>query len=347
MTGQGDTSPLPGTFIVGTGRCGSTLLSRIIHLHPDILSLSEFFIALGSQAFAYQHLNGDAFWRMLSETTPSTRLVFRPDYLPDEFIYPLEPTSAFSQDTVPPLLFSTLPLLTEDHDALYRELEPIIKARGKAELSAHYRFLFEWLKNRFGKQMWIERSGSSLSFLPSLYAHFPEARYVHLKRDGRDVALSIQNHPGMKLFALLWRDLKRVGIDLLRPPFMLASNRPSAFFERWFGHLMPLQSRLNKPIPVEWAGEFWSATVEAGLESWVLIPAPQRHEMRYEDLMDDPQTTLRQFADFNKFDADKGEWITQAASMIDPHPSQWPDLREDERTALERACRPGLDLLGY
>ncbi|NVI87000.1 sulfotransferase [Actinomadura sp. BRA 177] len=31
------------TFIVGTGRCGSTLLSRLLHTHPDMLSLNELF----------------------------------------------------------------------------------------------------------------------------------------------------------------------------------------------------------------------------------------------------------------------------------------------------------------
>lgn len=347
MVTQPESDPHPGTFIVGTGRCGSTLLSRIINQHNDILSLSEFFIALGSQAFAYKRLSGPDFWRMLSVAMPSTRLVFRPDYLPDEFIYPLKPDSAFTQETVPPVLFSTLPLLTEDHDALYFELEPIIKARPKADLAEHYLFLFHWLQDRFDKAMWIERTGSSLSFLPSLYQHFPDARFVHLIRDGRDVALSIQKHPGMKLFALLWRDLRKIGIDLLRPPFMLASNRPSALFERWFGEWMPLQSRLDQDIPVEWAGEFWSETVKAGLETWTQLPAAQRHEMRYEDLMADPEQTLRGFADFTGFDADQGNWVQTARDMIKPQPSRWLDLPTYERAMLEAACKPGLELLGY
>jgi hypothetical protein len=33
----------PGVIVVSTGRCGSTMLSNMLRLNPEILSLSEFF----------------------------------------------------------------------------------------------------------------------------------------------------------------------------------------------------------------------------------------------------------------------------------------------------------------
>src|SRR3546814_20432211 len=35
-------------------------------------------------------------------------------------------------------------------------------------LRLHYIALFEWLKTRFGKTFWIERSGTSFEYLPEL-----------------------------------------------------------------------------------------------------------------------------------------------------------------------------------
>ncbi|MEO1336299.1 MAG: sulfotransferase, partial [Myxococcota bacterium] len=55
----------PPVFIVGTGRCGSTLMSKLIHRHKDILSLSEVFTTFTTKAFVSRQLDGVAFWKML------------------------------------------------------------------------------------------------------------------------------------------------------------------------------------------------------------------------------------------------------------------------------------------
>ena len=69
------TSPLDGTnerpvFAVGTGRCGSTLFSEMMRLHPRILSVSEWFTVLGERgAVEDTPADGSAYWNLL--TIPS------------------------------------------------------------------------------------------------------------------------------------------------------------------------------------------------------------------------------------------------------------------------------------
>ena len=53
-------------FIVSTGRCGSTMLSNMVNLHPRMLSVSEFFSSLADGAFQGGRMGGEALYRRLS-----------------------------------------------------------------------------------------------------------------------------------------------------------------------------------------------------------------------------------------------------------------------------------------
>src|ERR1700753_1075828 len=61
------------TFVVGTGRCGSTMLSNVLREHPKVLSLSEFFPGITdsrracvAQALSSTPIDGPHFWEIVA-----------------------------------------------------------------------------------------------------------------------------------------------------------------------------------------------------------------------------------------------------------------------------------------
>lgn len=71
-----EASPQTPVFIVSTGRSGSTMLSRLLSLHPDVLSLSELFNALHPLGFQQDPVDGPNLWVMLSEPRPAIQRGF-------------------------------------------------------------------------------------------------------------------------------------------------------------------------------------------------------------------------------------------------------------------------------
>ena len=56
------------TFIISTGRCGSTIVSNLLRAHPDILSISEFWpnrVNLET-LFSEEIFSGKEYWDLLS-----------------------------------------------------------------------------------------------------------------------------------------------------------------------------------------------------------------------------------------------------------------------------------------
>jgi hypothetical protein len=94
---------------------------------------------------------------------------------------------------------------------------------------------------------------------PTLHALWPEARFVHLVRDGRDVALSL----------LDWR-----------------RAQPSLRAAPW------------SEDPVVSTALFWESHVRLGLEAASVLGSERYLEIRYERLVADPERECRRLCDF-------------------------------------------------
>ena len=192
------------------------MISDVLNLHPDVLSLSEVFSLLGPLALFRKRLSGRAMWALCSRQNPALRVLLSADPIPSEILYPFDdPHARYSTQNVPPILCAMLPHLTPDYENLYDDLEPVVRARSKANLADQYRFLFEWLREHFERRVWVERSGGSLLSVPRLRRLFPEARVVHVYRDGRDTALSMSRHPAFQVTLATLDKLQRLGLKPL------------------------------------------------------------------------------------------------------------------------------------
>ena len=345
--GVGGSSGRPKVFIVGTGRCGSTLLSTIVRLHPDLLSVSEFFSSIITRNFVARALDGEAFWQLITHVSPTVKIAATKENLPREFLYEFGPNARFTPADVPAMLHVTLPHLTGDPDALYDELEAVIRPLPYAPISAQYNFLFSWLCDRFDKKIWVERSGASLMYLPSLVKHFPEAKFVHVIRDGRDVAMSVKDHVSIRMLAQTWWDTRLFGVDLMRPPFVIGTSRFLAFMEPFIGLIMKVENTPAQSIPLKQAGKFWSNLIEIGSATFETLPPEKRLLLSFEDIVANPRGELERLIDFIDPSLRNDAWLEAAAQIPEDRPSKWRALPYKERVALERACAPGLRRLGY
>jgi hypothetical protein len=156
----------------------------------------------------------------------------------------------------------------------------------------------------------VDKSPEHSFNIPIVYATFPEAKFIHILRDGRDVVLSISKE---------WRKRceivkQRNAIDLLRTArAMLArqpywafrvlavayemrtnfSLTPSRFFNKakwqglagWGPRFRGWKEALGRESLIRFHALQWLACVNQIEEDLPAIPAPQVLEVRYEDLV--------------------------------------------------------------
>ena len=161
-------------FLVGAGRSGTTLLYKLLCLHPGVAYISNYENRYGwfpgglapravadridAKVQAWFNRGGNAYF------------VDRP-WLKKLFPTPNEGESVFRACGVP--LFPRPGELPE------------------ASTAARLRGRFERMRTRAGAQIFLSKRTANNRRIPYLEAIFPASRYVHLVRDGRDVTQSL------------------------------------------------------------------------------------------------------------------------------------------------------------
>jgi len=322
------------------------MISDVLNLHPDILSLSEVFSLLGPLALFRKRLSGKAMWDMCSRQNPALRVLLSAEPLPSEILYPFgNPQARYTTRNVPPILCATLPHLTPDYQSLYDDLEPLVRARPRADLAHHYRHLFEWLRERFQRRVWVERSGGSLLSLPRLRQLFPEARIVHVYRDGRDTALSMSRHPAFQIMLATLDKLQRLGIRPLENT--AEAGLVGSLLAQLFLSLVNPARMIRREFDLTAYGGLWSRMILRGRKLLAALPPERVLSLRYEEVMRCPQEKLRELITFVDPSLSNDAWMQKAARIPQPNPSRYLSLDSGTQQRLTDACAPGLEALGY
>ena len=340
----------PPVFVVSTGRCGSTMVSNMARLHPRILSVSEFLACLADKALVGSHLDGEGLYERFANLRPVGKALLRNNLIVSEYLYPVgQPGSRFGPRDVPAIMGATLPHLSDDPEALWDELVPVIRARGRYTLQAQYRFFFEWLAVRLGKDVWIERSGASILSVPTLARLFPDARFVHVYRDGRDTAISMRGHYVFRMYLGMAMRGRRAGMDSFSP-----RNWPGT--SRWVPWFTPLVFRgfdakadnfRDNPAALHEFGWLWSSMIERGTRYLDALPKDRVLNMRFETVLESPKDEMRRFAEFVGPGFVDEDWLERITLLPRKKTPSWMKLTSDEHARLAAACTPGQRILEY
>ena len=323
------------------------MLSDIFSTHPRVLSLSETFTTVGQGPFRRRRCSGKHMWRAFSRQSKWLHEGLQVGY--KEVLYPFgSPGARWTRSDVPPLAVTTLPHLTDECDALFDELARVVPAWPRRRPSEHFREFFEWLCRRFERDVWVERSGASLLLASRLLRDYPDARVVHIYRDGRDTALSMRNHYIFSTLVATTRAVRATGIDAAR---LIATsrqwNRVSPWMEWLGGTFVPPKRLPYGKLTLGDYGRFWSAMVERSRWALADVPSEMRLNVKMEDVQAEPEAQIRRLIRFVAPELEDDEWVRAASAIPRPTVSRFGDLDPAEQAELVQACRPGLQILGY
>ena len=182
-----------------------------------------------------------------------------------------------------------------------------------------------------------------------LVDEFPDARVVHVYRDGRDTALSMSRAYAFRVVVATVLALRRRGVD-----FNGSMARGSRRWDTVGLWLEALTSRFLDPdrlpydrLTLSDFGAFWSAMIERADRMFAHLPPERLLNLRFEDVLADPVGQTRRLVRFIDPGLEDEAWLREAVRVPRPAPSRFALLGAEERARLTEACRPGLERLGY
>ncbi len=281
-------------FIIGTGRNGSTALHKLLAAHPQVAWLSDFCNRYPDKPQVNR-------WLMQALDIPVLAPLLIPRLEPGEnYLFWQHYARGFRQPC---------------RDLTAQDVTP-------REKEALRRVMAEVLTRRRGRLLAKITDWPRLGYLAEI---FPDAKFIHLVRDGRAVANSM------------------LGVD---------------FWNGWGGPSKWRWGPLTDTHQADWEASGRSFVALAGIEWVMMLDAFQTAQefidpanllqVRYEDICTDKTGWLERLVDFAGLD-----WPSAFERMVGGYAfenmnTKWQsDLTPDQQALLEKVTRSHLDQYGY
>ncbi|MDQ2910302.1 MAG: sulfotransferase [Actinomycetota bacterium] len=284
MSERGSVNPY--AFIVGSARSGTTLLRRIVDAHP-LMAISK-----------------ETHW--VPQFYKERRGLTEEGFVTTQLVSELAAYWRFPRFRI-----------RED------ELAKLVEGNGPVSYADFVSGFYDLIGRARKKPFVVDKTGSYSREIPLLHGLWPQTRFVHLIRDGRDVALSM----------LSWDT-------------QVGARRFSTWHED----------------PVTTTGLWWTRNAQLGREGGSALPKTLYHELRYENLVAGPETECKALCAFLGVPYDEGmlrfhEGRTrsepslaakQAWLPITPNLRNWREqMPPEDVERFEAAAGDLLDELGY
>lgn len=349
MTDNDSRAPYPPIpFVVGVYRSGTTLLRLMLDAHPDMAIPHETnFIPyllryqprfLLRTVLQYARYYFTVLRHNMNQPVVAQRVKGHATnyFLPELLGYQLDLLAGLlhrksQDDALRERFVKTVTGVRRIWDSLHlseAELRQNLQAGGPFTFADGIRCLYRMYAQRFGKSRWGDKTPYYGQYMKAIETILPEARFVHIIRDGRDVALSAQKH--IQLIGRVGDDMEGLARDW---QWRVRDTRRQGRSCRYY-----LEVRYEELI---------TDTTRVLQEVCRFIDLP------YDSAMERYHETARQRIDELADVVRDGQWVRQVHAMTQspPQPSRvgnWKkEMNGEDRARYEAVAGKTLRELGY
>ncbi len=233
-------------FVLGAGRSGTTLVYKMLCMHSELAWISNYLAHFPNRTeLSLLHRITRMFPQLRSNAwfgSSGNAFLTGRNSLLKAVPTPVEGEQIYTQ--------CNIPLFPEKNWQI-----------SEAQVNS-LRSVFEAIRNYQGCPKFITKRTANNRRIPQLYEAFPKAKYIHIVRDGRAVALSLLKVKWWNDHHLWWMDQKT-----------------------------PIQLETEKWNPMEVAARNWTEEMDEIIEGMKVIPEEQILSVQYENFVDDPHAT--------------------------------------------------------